>query len=628
MTFRQQEVRITSMSVTVKSSQYVPVIVSPQTKITDTVQGQQSLIWPNHQSIYTHRSLEQYRRPCSTFQKFVTWLAATITPFGFETLPSFRPENYANGLGRRSVCYSLSPVSMNADNCVVLASDLFVARDLRNWIRIRLRLTMAHGSNFFKPLDGVRSEHHHVREIDLPENLISQIQHTIAQLSYAVHDDMEVGLRLLPNTAAQAEGSIRWSKPALARYIGTTPEKELLCLTNSLRHHHGLRFIPEKEVVVTRALGVSFLASLDGHWVHYRPVYRGPGQYSQLRRNVKTSLMLRGAPNVAQLLGISIDSNNGLLKGLLTALPANGPLFGLMALHRAVGRPIPWPIRQKWAKQTVRAVAVYHDLGLLMRLCTTTNHGLSLDNNYDVRILPSVSRGHPATYSANPGLTPPEYRTPAFEHGDGNIALEFDLFQLGSLLWHLYRDQDQQTPRSFCLIAGCHNARFNSCLYHGDPISLPKAGPDIPDYLERVITLCRNEDPGRRCSAHKLVELFPSDEEIARQITAYGAFEFAQHSATSGLTRLEFTRRLYSSTTCCDICGERCFETSFLCPTCRYGNFDVCRTCFNQGLHCPVGSHLLMERDDHEFRDDISFMKKLVYYSSVDVHGRRSMQVF
>ncbi len=50
---------------------------------------------------------------------------------------------------------------------------------------------------------------------------------------------------------------------------------------------------------------------------------------------------------------------------------------------------------------------------------------------------------HPAAHGQCGSLRP-EYRTEAFERGDGQAVPEFDMFQLGFLPWPLYRDQDQQ----------------------------------------------------------------------------------------------------------------------------------------------------------------------------------------
>ena len=100
-------------------------------------------------------------------------------------------------------------------------------------------------------------------------------------------------------------------------------------------------------------------------------------------------------------------------------------------------------------------------------------------------------------------MLPPEYRNEAFKTGDGQVNAEFDIFQLGLFLWHLYRDQDQQNAQTFCLLAGCSNAEAGSCGQpHADPIALPKAAEDVPDWLDCIIASCRDAAP-RKTKASK-----------------------------------------------------------------------------------------------------------------------------
>jgi hypothetical protein len=66
-----------------------------------------------------------------------------------------------------------------------------------------------------------------------------------------------------------------------------------------------------------------------------------------LCRGVQASVTLRGASHVAQLVGVIMDSEKKLLKGMLVELPSKGLMFRLMGAHRLKRKPIPWPIRQK-----------------------------------------------------------------------------------------------------------------------------------------------------------------------------------------------------------------------------------------------------------------------------------------
>jgi hypothetical protein len=66
---------------------------------------------------------------------------------------------------------------------------------------------------------------------------------------------------------------------------------------------------------------------------------------------------------VGQLVGVIVGSEKKVPKGVLLELPLKGLMFNLMGLNRFKGKPIPWQIRQKWAKQIVCGVAAYHEHG-------------------------------------------------------------------------------------------------------------------------------------------------------------------------------------------------------------------------------------------------------------------------
>jgi hypothetical protein len=237
-----------------------------------------------------------------------------------------------------------------------------------------------------------------------------------------------------------------------------------------------------------------------------------------------------------------------------------------------------------------------------------------------------IPRSHPITDSFAPGALPPECRTEKFVNGNGDIAATFDLFQLGMLLWHLYLDRDQQRARNFCSLAGCQNAKINYFIDHDNPIALPKADAGMPEYLHQIITLCRKEDPRQRLAAWKLGEMFPSDEEIACQIEAIAGAGLDNPRASIPLTDLQVARSLVGHNIACDICGERCLSTTYLCLSCRSGNYDVCRFCFDRGLHCEDLAHCLVECDIRGV-PDMSTTKRAVYYSCAGPDGSRKRLV-
>lgn len=205
---------------------------------------------------------------------------------------------------------------------------------------------------------------------------------------------------------------------------------------------------------------------------------------------------------------------------------------------------------------------------------------------------------------------------------------EFDVFQLGFLLWHLYRDQDQQGSKTFCSLARCDNATLATCEEHGDPIALPKAAADVPDYLDRVIALCRQEHPHKRPAAWEIIHMFPTDKEIRRQIDLLNNKDHpisgnrSTTTANAKLTRLEVVRDLYGLAVICSLCRERCNDIFFSCEVCEVGNFDLCHICFVEGKHCLDCTHLLAKFNFEALRNKET-LKTVAYYSSVSEEGKR-----
>ena len=96
-------------------------------------------------------------------------------------------------------------------------------------------------------------------------------------------------------------------------------------------------------------------------------------------------------------------------------------MLKLMSDHRLKGRPIPWPTRQKWAKQIVRGIAAYHERGPVIAGMRTYSNIICIDHGNDAMILGFPSPSHPVVHGTG-GLLLPEYRTEAFGEGDGKVG--------------------------------------------------------------------------------------------------------------------------------------------------------------------------------------------------------------
>jgi hypothetical protein len=74
---------------------------------------------------------------------------ASMDPFGFETWPSFRPENYAYDISPRLFCYSFRILETQLVNTTVVAHDVVVAGNLNCWMRLQVRVHVALGQHYF-----------------------------------------------------------------------------------------------------------------------------------------------------------------------------------------------------------------------------------------------------------------------------------------------------------------------------------------------------------------------------------------------------------------------------------------------------------------------------------------------
>jgi hypothetical protein len=568
------------------------------------------------------------RRASATYPPFLRSallmiISFFLAPFGyFEALSTFKPEEYTiHDMGHQIICYS-SALAENSPNLVTVRQDLLVAKNRRDWIRMRLNTTVTVGTSHWKPIaDYLQRQVLRVRWEQLPQGFISLIQSVMVEHP-DISDDTEIDIsydEVSDDTVCDDyPKAISLIQRLDSNIIGNTWNR-----IESLRHQN-VRIVLDTTLVKAYLVATTFVANLDGRWVLYRAVINRKTAIDSLWCSIQAGIALRGASHIAPFVGVVVDSDRRSLKGILVDAPPKGPMFSLMDLHRFKGKPIPWPIRQKWAKQIVRGVRAYHERSQVIGGLLTLYVCLFI-NEYDDAVIWSLSQGNHPAYFGGEGVLPPECRTEAFAMGDGQVGPEFDIFQLGGLLWHLYRDQHQQGFRTFCSLANCSNAKATGCHEHGDPIAMPKAAADVPTYLDRVITLCRQENPQKRPAAWELLQLFPTDEEISLQIDLLNTDERVLFGHAK-LTRLEDIRDVYKMMGICDICRERIGGAYYTCSVCNSGNFDLCHTCFLEGVHCKDKAHLLTECDMEAYKNR-DVLERLTYHSSASEEGKREVLV-
>jgi hypothetical protein len=161
---------------------------------------------------------------------------------------------------------------------------------------------------------------------------------------------------------------------------------------------------------------------------------------------------------------------------------------------------------------------------------------------------------------------------------------------------------------------------------------MPRAAANIPQYLDRVITLCRQQHPNDRPAAWELIEMFPSDKDILKQIDDLNDSRKISNrnddpaTSRARMRRLEAVRALYDSSISCDVCSERCSEVHYHCETCESGNYDLCQACFFKGLHCRNRAHWLVKVELAAYANHNSSVQ-VIHLSSPNMMGQREQSI-
>jgi serine/threonine protein kinase len=196
--------------------------------------------------------------------------------------------------------------------------------------------------------------------------------------------------------------------------------------------------------------------------------------------NALSQLVANGAENVIRFYGVVVDDDEKHVTGLLISYAARGAMIDVIydGNHH-----IPWPIRERWARQIVGGLAEIHEAGFVQGDFTLSN--IVVDGNNDAKIIDINRRGCPI------GWEPPEV-TPLIESNQRismYIGVKSDLYQLGMVLWALATQEDEpdRFPRPLKI----------------DP------NLNVPTWYRRVVDTCLNPDPRQRVHATHLLSMFP-----------------------------------------------------------------------------------------------------------------------
>lgn len=211
----------------------------------------------------------------------------------------------------------------------------------------------------------------------------------------------------------------------------------------------------------------------------------GPDTVDEFLYEINALSQLAYSRNVIRFYGVILDDEGEHVKGLLISYAEQGALIDVIYDH---GHRLPWPRREKWARQIVEGLSEVHEAGFVQGDFTLSN--IVVDEYDNAKIIDINRRGCPV------GWEPPE-ATALIESSQRismYIGVKSDLYQLGMVLWALAEQEDE--PEN-----------------HGRPLILSR-DPEVPDWYKAVVRICLADNPRHRVQALDLLRLFPPRPEF------------------------------------------------------------------------------------------------------------------
>jgi len=210
----------------------------------------------------------------------------------------------------------------------------------------------------------------------------------------------------------------------------------------------------------------------------------GPDSVDEFLYEINALNQLYDAKHVIRFYGIVVDDREEHVTGLLISYAPRGALIDVIYDSNY---SLPWPTREKWARQIVGGLSEIHEAGFVQGDFTLSN--IVIDENDDAKIIDINRRGCPI------GWEPPE-ATPLIESHQRismYIGVKSDLYQLGMVLWALATQKDEPDTA-------------------GRPLVI-EPEVKVPLWYRRVVDICLSTNPRDRVQAMQLLSWFPESEE-------------------------------------------------------------------------------------------------------------------
>ena len=222
------------------------------------------------------------------------------------------------------------------------------------------------------------------------------------------------------------------------------------------------KFLEPQILVKSRISSSCYRVGVDTHeYVERKAPFASAGKqgengFQDSFNDLKLLNSLCGCTGVVQLIGVVLDETRMHLRGYLYESPAIPSLSRVFTFANSKSETIPWPMREIWSSQIVKAVSEVHSRGKVLGVIEINSVGLRADGTAILTRLQSSQR-----YLQNEnGQMPPELRTitkgdEAAQHKDMNFRT--DVFQLGHVLW-LLAEHRQSLSGYLCARSACTSA--------------------------------------------------------------------------------------------------------------------------------------------------------------------------
>ena len=300
---------------------------------------------------------------------------------------------------------------------------------------------------------------------------------------------------------------------------------------------------------------------------------------------VKRLTSLRGCRGIVQFLGVILDDSRRHIKGYLYEAPIIPILTLLIGLANKESNTIPWAVRESWIGQIVAAMSNVHAKGLVIGALNNKRISIRADGT----VVLDLSECSYRQLSTQRDRLPPELWRMNFDTctipRSTPLNFQTDVFQLGYSIW-LIAEHQPHAWGYYCTRAACTNVpRYQCTASHMEPTELPPCSVGIPSYINDLIAASRSPKPEDRPSASWLSTLFPPiDVESQESLEDYMKAAIIDYSSLSAMIG-----------TWCSECGVLTTDAHYHCSICDSDDFDLCPTCYTQGIRCRNLTHHLVK---------------------------------